>query len=65
MSTGGAGRRRREAGRTGGAPGHQAVVRAAQPRSQLLDLLSYDDGVLLPDLLSGFCLVVIGAGVHV
>lgn len=62
MALGGRGGR---LGGRGGAPGHQAAVRAAQPPSQLLDLLSDNNGVLLTDLLSSFCLVVIGAGVHV
>lgn len=48
-----------------GAPGDLAAVQAAQPPSQLLDLLSDNDGVFLTDLLGGFCLVVVGAGVHV
>jgi len=52
-------------GGRGGAPGHLVAVRAAQPPSQLLDLLSNNDGVLLADLLGSFCLVVVGAGVHV
>lgn len=52
-------------GGRGGAPGCLAAVRAAQPPSQLLDLLSNNDGVLLTNLLSSFCLVVVGAGVHV
>lgn len=52
-------------GGRGGAPGDLAAVQAAQPLSQLLDLLSNNDGVLLTDLLSSFCLVVVGAGMHV
>lgn len=52
-------------GGRGGAPGCLAAVRAAQPPSQLLDLLSNNDGVLLTNLLSSFCLVVVGTGMHV
>lgn len=61
MGLGGRGR----LGGRGGAADHLAAVGAAQPPSQLLDLLSNNDGVLLTDLLGGFCLVVVGAGVHV
>lgn len=52
-------------GGRGGAPGRLAAVRAAQTPSQLLDLLGNNDGVFLADLLGSFCLVVVGAGVHV
>lgn len=61
MELGGRGR----LGGRGGAPGHLAAVGAAQPLSQLLDLLSNNDGVLLTDLLGSFCLVVVGTGMHV